>query len=235
MEKGLEKPIVIWRGKRKVWSLEAVISLAVGRTFSRGRSYHQPVAQQGGNQCLHTLILVSSYPQISCWYLLLINPPGNQKAKELQPGGVHSGQLPGTQNRMERRSEGQMGIIQNSCVYGFPLGVITWNVGSATHWKLPWWLSGKEPTCQYWRHEFDLGVGKIPWRRKWQPFPEFLPGKLRDRGAWGATVYGVTRVRHNLETKQHVIWVTLSRLLNFSINQFPFLYFGSNNNICLMY
>ena len=81
LEKGLEKPIVIWRGKRRVWSLEAMISLAAGRTFGRGRSH--PVAQQEGNQYLHTLILVSFYPQISCWYLLLINPPGNQKAKEL--------------------------------------------------------------------------------------------------------------------------------------------------------
>ena len=108
--------------------------------------------------------------------------------------------------------------LSKTTVYGFPLGLITWNVGSATHWKLPWWLRGKEPTCQCRRHEFDLGVGKIPYRRKWQPIPIFLPGKLMDRGAWGATVYGVTRVRHNLVTKQHVIWVTLSRLLNFSVN-----------------
>ena len=26
-------------------------------------------------------------------------------------------------------------------------------------------------------HEFDLWVGKIPWRRKWHPIPVFLPGK----------------------------------------------------------
>ena len=26
-------------------------------------------------------------------------------------------------------------------------------------------------------HGFDLWVGKIPWRRKWQPTPVFLPGK----------------------------------------------------------
>ena len=25
---------------------------------------------------------------------------------------------------------------------------------------------------------FDPGVGKIPWRRKWQPSPEFLPGEF---------------------------------------------------------
>ena len=26
--------------------------------------------------------------------------------------------------------------------------------------------------------EFDPWVGKIPWRRKWQPTPVFLPGKF---------------------------------------------------------
>ena len=28
-----------------------------------------------------------------------------------------------------------------------------------------------------WRHRFDLWVRKIPWRRKWQPTPVFLPEK----------------------------------------------------------
>ena len=41
----------------------------------------------------------------------------------------------------------------------------------------PGWLSGKEPTCQCKRHGFDPWVGKIPWRRKWQPTLVFLPGK----------------------------------------------------------
>ena len=49
---------------------------------------------------------------------------------------------------------------------------------------LPWWLSGKESSCQYRRHSFDPWVEKIPWRRKWQPTPVFLPGNLMDRGAW---------------------------------------------------
>jgi len=26
---------------------------------------------------------------------------------------------------------------------------------------------------------FDLWVGKLPWRRKWQPTPVFLPGKFQ--------------------------------------------------------
>ena len=42
---------------------------------------------------------------------------------------------------------------------------------------LPWWLSGKESTCQCRRCWFDLWVRKIPWRRKWQPTPVFLPGR----------------------------------------------------------
>ena len=40
--------------------------------------------------------------------------------------------------------------------------------------------SGKEPAYQCRRHQrlqFSLWVGKISWRRAWQPTPVFLPGK----------------------------------------------------------
>ena len=37
--------------------------------------------------------------------------------------------------------------------------------------RLPWWLSGEELACQHRRHRWDPWVGKIPWRRKWQPTP----------------------------------------------------------------
>ena len=33
------------------------------------------------------------------------------------------------------------------------------------------------PIYQCRRHRFDPWVGKIPWRRKWQPSPVLLPGK----------------------------------------------------------
>ena len=36
-------------------------------------------------------------------------------------------------------------------------------------------VGGKEPACQCRRHLFDPWVGKIPWRRAWQPTPLFLP------------------------------------------------------------
>ena len=42
---------------------------------------------------------------------------------------------------------------------------------------LPWWLSGKEPTCQCRKLRFDFWVGKILSRRKRQPSPVFLAGK----------------------------------------------------------
>ena len=53
------------------------------------------------------------------------------------------------------------------------------------------WLSGKESACQCKRHRFDLWVGKIPWRRKWEPILVFLPEKfheqrsLADYSPWG--------------------------------------------------
>ena len=47
-------------------------------------------------------------------------------------------------------------------------------------WSFPGEANGKEPTCQCRRHKrcgFDPWVGKIPWRRAWQPFPVFVPGE----------------------------------------------------------
>ena len=42
------------------------------------------------------------------------------------------------------------------------------------------WLSGKESPCQCWSfrwYEFHPWIKKIPWRRKWQSTPVFLPGE----------------------------------------------------------
>ena len=59
----------------------------------------------------------------------------------------------------------------------------------------------KESICQCRKLEFDPRVGKIPWRRKWQPIPVFLPGKSH-RQKNLAVSWGRKRVRHNLATKQ---------------------------------
>ena len=37
---------------------------------------------------------------------------------------------------------------------------------------------GKESACQSRRYGFDPWVRKIPWGRRWQPTPVFLPGKF---------------------------------------------------------
>ena len=56
---------------------------------------------------------------------------------------------------------------------------------------LPWWLSGKESSCQNKRCRFDPWVGKIPWRRRWQPTPVFLPRKShRQRSLVGSSPWG---------------------------------------------
>ena len=60
------------------------------------------------------------------------------------------------------------------------------------------WLSGKEPACQCRRCRCDPWVSKIPWRRKWQPTPVFLPGKFRGQRVLRATVHESQRVGHNL-------------------------------------
>ena len=55
------------------------------------------------------------------------------------------------------------------------------------------WLRGKESTCQCKRRGFDLWVGKIPWRRKWQPTPVFLPEKPHGQRNLGAIVHRVAK------------------------------------------
>ena len=50
--------------------------------------------------------------------------------------------------------------------------------------------SGKEPSCQCRRLKrcgFDPWVGKIPWKRAWQPSPAFLPGE--SHGHWSLAGY----------------------------------------------
>ena len=60
---------------------------------------------------------------------------------------------------------------------------------------LPRWLSSKESACQCRRQRrcgFEPWVRKIPWRRKWQPSPIFLPGKShRQRSLVGHSTWGL--------------------------------------------
>ena len=64
-------------------------------------------------------------------------------------------------------------------------GIKVQNSMSIGNWEALWLAlsrdnSGKESTCQRRRRKrckFHPWIRKIPWRRKWQPTPVFLPGK----------------------------------------------------------
>ena len=57
------------------------------------------------------------------------------------------------------------------------------------------------------------GQGKMPWRRKWQPTPVFLPGEPnRQRSLVGYGQWGCKRVRHNFATEDaHKLQRSLQR------------------------
>ena len=61
--------------------------------------------------------------------------------------------------------------------------------------------SGKEPASQCRRHErhgFNPWIGKIPWRRAWQPTPVFLPEKSHGQRRLLGYRPESQRVGHNL-------------------------------------
>ena len=67
---------------------------------------------------------------------------------------------------------------------------------------LPWWLRGQSVCIQCGRPGFDPWVGKIPWRRKWQSTPVFLPGESHGRRSlvgyspWGRKESDTTEQLH---------------------------------------
>ena len=64
-------------------------------------------------------------------------------------------------------------------------------------------LAVKESDCQRKRLGFYPWVRKIPWRKKWQLTPVFLPGKSpRQRSLASYSPWGHKRVGHDLVTKQ---------------------------------
>ena len=65
------------------------------------------------------------------------------------------------------------------------------------------WCSGKESSCQCRRPRFDLWVRKIPWRRKWQHIPVFLPGEFHGQRSLADPSPQVCRVRHDKCSHKH--------------------------------
>ena len=79
----------------------------------------------------------------------------------------------------------------------------------------PGGTSGKEPTCQCRRckrHGFDPWVGKILWKRSWQPTPVFLPKEFHGpRSLASYTVHGIPKSWTWLKPlSMHVALITFS-------------------------
>ena len=77
--------------------------------------------------------------------------------------------------------------------------------------SLPGGSSDKEPSCQCRRCKrlrFNPWVGKILWRRVWQPTPVFLPGEshgqrsLLGYSPWGHKEWDMTQKHHLAEVKK---------------------------------
>ena len=74
--------------------------------------------------------------------------------------------------------------------------------------ELPWWLRYLRICLQCRRPWFNPWVGKISWRRAWQPTLVFLPGEppwTEEHG--GLQCLGLQRVRHDWVTKHSVTYV----------------------------
>ena len=82
-------------------------------------------------------------------------------------------------------------------------GMADIGIAPTVYLGFPGGASGKEPACQCRRHKrlrFDPWVGKIPWSRKWQSIPVFLPGTSHaQRNLVGYSPWG----RKELDTTKH--------------------------------
>ena len=82
--------------------------------------------------------------------------------------------------------------------------------------------SSKEPAWQCERPK-SLGlyswVGKIPWGRKWQPVPVFLPREPVDRGAWRAAVHRVaqSQAQLNMHAHAHILDALIHMVSDFGL------------------
>ena len=72
---------------------------------------------------------------------------------------------------------------------------------------LPWWLSGKESTCQCRRCGFDPWVRKIPLEEEMITHSSILAWKVLERGAWWATVHEASKSQAQLSTHTCILQV----------------------------
>ena len=69
------------------------------------------------------------------------------------------------------------------------------------------WLSSKESACKRRKHRFNTQIRKVPWRRKQQLTPVFLPEKYHgQRSLAGCNPQDCKRVGYDLATKFGLPW-----------------------------
>ena len=96
----------------------------------------------------------------------------------------------------------------------------------------PGWPSGREPSRQCSGLRFDPEAGKIPRRRHGHPLRCSCLEESTDRGAWRATVHGVTKewgVTQRL--KDNIMCLSFLSFLNIR----SFQGFLRSGNICILF
>ena len=66
---------------------------------------------------------------------------------------------------------------------------------------------GKESACNAGDMSSTPGLGRSPGEGNSNPLQYSCLGNPMDKGAWQATVHGITRVRHDLVTKPSYIYI----------------------------
>ena len=97
--------------------------------------------------------------------------------------------------------------------------------------------SGKKPACQHRRHqrlEFSPWVGKIPWRGYGNSFQYSCLENPMDRGAWWATVHGVTKSwaqlkRLSMHTHKKLKWKQMNLYFHLSPPPSEWLHHHTNH------
>ena len=98
-------------------------------------------------------------------------------------------------------------------------------------WSFPGGARGKESASQcrkYRRQAFDLWIGKIPWKKKWQPTPVSLPGESHgQRNLAGYSPWG-RRELDNTEAPEHhhISYINYHEFIPPQIQVFVLFYFS---------
>ena len=93
---------------------------------------------------------------------------------------------------------GRCGLMSSICIYIYKYFFFKSQYRSRTSLVAQWW-GFHLPVQEMWVPSL---VGKLSWRRKWQPTPVFLPGKFHGQRSLAATVHGVAESQTRLSNCQ---------------------------------